>query len=68
MPELMEAGVDVIKIVGRESNNSFVNSKITEFYKIFQDYALDGMTVAQIKKRFLNEELGGGKYRSDVVK
>ncbi|WP_089726829.1 peptidase U32 family protein [Candidatus Thiosymbion oneisti] len=57
LPELMEAGIDVIKIVGRESNNSFVNSKITEFYKIFQDYALDGMTVPQIKKRFMNEEL-----------
>ena len=55
LPSLMEVGVDVIKIVGRESANSFVNSKVTEMYCLVQDYILQGMSMADIKHK-LNEE------------
>lgn len=57
LPALMKLGVDVIKIVGRESGNAFMNSKITELYRRFQDHTLEGLTVDEIKQRFLDEEL-----------
>jgi collagenase-like PrtC family protease len=57
VPPLMRIGVDVLKIVGRESANSFMNSKITELYRRVQDLTLEGLTVKQIKRRFEEEEL-----------
>jgi collagenase-like PrtC family protease len=57
VPPLMRIGVDVLKIVGRESANSFMNSKITELYKLVQDYTLEGLTVKEIKRRFEEEQL-----------
>lgn len=57
MPALMKMGVDVVKIVGRESANSFMNSKITELYSLVQEYAIQGLTIEEIKARFLQEQL-----------
>jgi collagenase-like PrtC family protease len=57
VPALMRIGVDVIKIVGRESPDQFMNSKITELYNRVQDYALEGLAMEEIKNRFQEEEL-----------
>lgn len=57
LPDLMKTNVDVIKIVGRESNNALVNSIVTEFYAKFQDYYLEGMSINEIKQRFDEDEI-----------
>ncbi len=57
LPELMELGIDAIKIVGRESNNAFLNSKVTEMYNLVQGYVLDGMKMSDIKKKLKDEQL-----------
>jgi putative protease len=57
IPELMNLGVDVVKIVGRESANSFVNSKITELYCLVRDWSLEGMSMVDIKRKLHDEQL-----------
>jgi putative protease len=57
LPLLMDIGVDVIKIVGRESGNSFINSKITEMYCLVQDYILQDMSMSEIKHKLHEEQL-----------
>ena len=57
IPDLMRIGVDTIKIVGRESGNSFINSKVTELYSRFQELTLEGYSVEEIRNIFNDQEI-----------
>lgn len=51
MPELIDAGVDSLKIVGRESRNEAISAKFTEIFYQFREGVYAGLSVAQIKRK-----------------
>lgn len=57
IPGLIEAGVNVLKIVGRESPNPTVNSKIVGLFKRFVDGYYAGETTAQIRQELSETEM-----------
>lgn len=58
MKELIEAGVDSLKIVGRETKNEVVASLFTEVFVQYRKYLYEGMPKKDIKAHLSEELLG----------
>ncbi|HEX3029715.1 MAG TPA: peptidase U32 family protein [Clostridia bacterium] len=57
IPALIEAGVDMIRVVGRESPNPTVNSKIVYLFRQFISGYYEGKSINQIKKELSMSEM-----------
>lgn len=57
MPELIHAGVNSLKIVGREARNEAISAKFTEIFYLFREGVYQGLTVSQIKRNLAEHTL-----------
>jgi len=57
IPALIEAGVDKLRLIGRESPNPTVNSKIVYLFRQFIDGYYEGKSVDQIKQELSASEM-----------